>query len=86
MARRTDSPLERLKRLPLWQWGLITIFGGIVSNLIMAQQAQTGRLNAASRGEALGRGLATVVFVVIGLVMIVHDLSRSKRGKGKRRR
>lgn len=76
--KRPESGMDRLKRLALWQWGLITIFAGVLANVVMSFQAPSGG-SAAARGAALGRGVATMLFVIAGVVLIVMHFVRSKR-------
>ncbi|MCC6510705.1 MAG: hypothetical protein IT423_16495 [Pirellulaceae bacterium] len=78
MSKRPETPMERLKRTPLWQMGLVVIGAGIASNLVMGLSATSGG-SAAERGQALGRGLATLVFVIAGVVLIVMHFVRRKR-------
>jgi len=68
-----------MKRFPLWQWGLICIFSGLLVNMMMALQSPTGRLSAQERAAAMGRGVATLLFVVAGVVLIILHFVRRKR-------
>ncbi len=80
MARKPQSPWDRMKRFALWQWGLLLIVGGLLANVVtMALQPATGSLTAAQRGQAFGRGLATLLFVIIGVVLIILHFARRKR-------
>jgi len=79
MSKKPQSPWERLKRLALWQWGLLVIFAGLMATpLMMVMQSPAGRPAAEQRAEALGRGVATLVFVVAGVVLIVLHFVRRK--------
>ncbi len=81
--KKTETGMDRLKSMPLWQWGAIVIFAGMMSNLVMGfMPAPSGR--AAARGQALGRGLATGLFVLIGFGMILRDVLRKKPEPKKR--
>jgi hypothetical protein len=77
MSKKPESPMERLKKVTLWQWGLIVIFAGVVSNQLMGLQATRG--SAAARGQAFGRGAATLLFVIAGVVLIIMHFVRRKR-------
>ena len=59
MSKKPESPMERLKKITLWQWGGIVIFAGILSNLLLGLQASTGR-SATARARAFGRAAATL--------------------------
>jgi hypothetical protein len=76
MSEKPESPR---KKLALWQWGLLAIFGGVAANLMMGMQ-QSGGSSATARGEALGRGVAALLFIVVGLTLIVIHFIRRKRG------
>jgi len=78
MSKKPETPMERLKKVAMWQWGLIVIFAGVASNLLMGLQASTGG-SAAARGQALGRGAATMLFVIAGVVLIIMHFVRRKR-------
>ena len=80
MAQKPESPWDRLKGVALWQWGLFCITGGVVANVVvMAQQSPTGPLTAEQRGQAFGRGLATLLFIITGVVLIILHFVRRKR-------
>ena len=75
MSKRPGSPLQRFT---LWQWGLLVIFGGIMANLLTGLMPPPGD-SAAARGQAFGRGAATLIAVVAGVVLIVMHFVRHKR-------
>ena len=81
MTQKPESPKDRLKRLPLWLWGLLCIVGGTLANsvAIITGHAPKPPLTDAQRGEAFGRGLATFVFVIVGVVLIILHFVRRKR-------
>ena len=78
MIKKPDTPMERLKKLALWQWGLILIGAGVVANVAMGLQASPGD-SAAARGQAVGRGIGTLLFVLAGVVLIVIHFVRRKQ-------
>jgi hypothetical protein len=83
-----ESGIDRLKALPLWQWGAIAIFAGMVSNFVMEFQAPPAN-TPEGRGQALGRSVATLLFVVVGFGMILWDVMRKKpesKKQAKRRK
>jgi hypothetical protein len=80
MSHRHESSMDRLRNLSWLQWGLITIFGGLMSGVI-------GNLQGApsSRAEAAGRGAASLLFIVIGVVLIIVHFVRPKAKKDQRK-
>lgn len=78
MSKKPITPMERLKNVALWQWGLLLIFAGVFANIASGLHASPGG-SAAARAEALGRGLGTLLFVIAGVVMIVMHFIRPKR-------
>ncbi|QDT53360.1 hypothetical protein Pan44_13770 [Caulifigura coniformis] len=78
MTRKNrESDAVRLKSMPLWQWGAILIFAGMVANMVIGLQAVPSN-RAAARGQALGRGVATGLFVAVGAGMMLFDVMRRK--------
>lgn len=79
MGKKPDSPLDRFKQVPLWQWGLIAIVAGIAANVVMGLKPPPLD-SAAARGQAFGQGIATLLFVIVGVVLIVlHFIRRNRR-------
>jgi len=78
MSKKPDTPMERLKNVALWQWGLLLIFAGVFANMAMGLQASPGG-SAAARAEALGRAIGTLLFVIAGIVLIVIHFFRRKQ-------
>lgn len=62
----------------LWQWGLIVIFGGLMAGLLAGFMFPGGS-SAAARGQQLGAAAASILFILIGAVMIVVGLVRGNR-------
>ena len=80
MAKKQETGLDRLKKLALWQWGLIVIFSGLLSNVVMGMQASNASSSAARRGAEMGRGVATLFFIVVGVILIVlHFVKRKSK-------
>ena len=78
-AKKPDSPKDRLKAIPLWQWGVITILAGMLSNMVLGMAGSGGGSSAQQRAEALGRATATGLCVVAGIVLIVMHFVRSRK-------
>jgi hypothetical protein len=78
MPKKPETGMDRLRKIALWQWGLIVIMSGVLANVVMRMQA-TGGSSAAERGAAMGRSVATLFFVVVGFVLIVLHFVRPKR-------
>jgi hypothetical protein len=82
MAKRKqqqETGLDRLKKIPLWQWGLIVIFAGLMSNLIMGMQTPSGGSASARRAAEMGRAVASLFSILVGVVLIVMHFVRKKR-------
>ena len=60
-----------MNRLSLRVWGVLCIFGGLMAKMI----GPTPR----NRAELLGQSAALMVFFVVGMILIVVDLVRSRR-------
>ncbi len=78
MNKQPETGMDRLKKVALWQWGLITIVAGVFANMVMTMQAPDGD-SAAVRGQVAGRVIATLLFVLIGIALIVVDVIRRRR-------
>lgn len=74
MARRTETGMDRLRKLTLLHWGLITIFGGLMSGVISTLQGPPKNTS-----EAAGRAAASLLFILIGFGMIICHFVRPKR-------
>ena len=75
-----DSLIERMKKLPLWQWGGITIFAGIIANMAVTLMIQAqGMRGAEERGARLGAAIAGGFFIILGIVLIVMHFVRKKK-------
>jgi hypothetical protein len=80
MPQKPPSFRERLKRIALWQWGLLTMIGGLLAGgLTAAMPSPRGPLTAEQRAAALGRSLVVLFFVVVGVVLIVLHFVRRKQ-------
>ena len=78
--KQEDSLTERMKKLPLWQWGVITIFAGIVANMAVMLMIQAqGMRGAEERGARLGAGVAGGFFIIAGIVLIVMHFVRKQK-------
>ncbi|XZE52100.1 hypothetical protein SH139x_003782 [Planctomycetaceae bacterium SH139] len=78
MSKKQDTPIERLKNVALWQWGLLLIIAGVLANVAMGLQASPAG-SAAARGEAVGRAVFTLLAVMAGVVLIAINFVRQKR-------
>lgn len=80
--KKPDSSSNRFGKFNLWQWGLILIgagvFAGFAAKELMAVLVPPGSAIAA-QGQAFGRGLATLLSVVAGVVCIILHFVRRNR-------
>jgi hypothetical protein len=79
MVKKNESGMDRLKAMPLWQWGLLVIVGALVGSALQAHFAPVAPNPAAARGAALGRVVAALLFIFGGVVMIVVHFARRGR-------
>ncbi|HUG89558.1 MAG TPA: hypothetical protein VML55_01910 [Planctomycetaceae bacterium] len=63
---------------------MIVIFAGLVANLVMGLLPPPSG-SAAARGQAFGRGAATLVALIAGVVLIVMHFMRKRRSPGRTR-
>ena len=75
---KSSKPSGSLNVYPLWMWGALLIVAGVASNFVVAQVMPAPAGIAEARGQALGRGLVTVVAVIAGIIMIIRDVTRRK--------
>ena len=80
MTEKPDSLFDRMKKMPLWQWGGCLIFGGVFANLatqlmIDAGEMRRSEARAAQLGTAVGGGL----LLLAGMVLIVMHFVRRKK-------
>lgn len=77
--KQPETGMDRLKATPLWMWGLICMMGGVFANITnqFTIEAQ-GLRGAAARGAKFGGGVAALLFIVVGLVLIVVHFTRRK--------
>ncbi len=80
MARKKqETGMDRLKKVALWQWGLIVILAGLLSNVLMGSLGPSGGSTAEQQGAMWGRICASVFFVLVGIVLIVMHFVRNLR-------
>lgn len=75
------KPTKTKKTLALWQWGVVTILGGVIAGVIMTAGRPTRRLTSAQKAELYGVYTACGLLLLAGIVMIVLHLLRQKRLK-----
>jgi len=79
-AKEPETPMERLKAQPLWFWGAICIFAGVLSNVANMIMIESQNLRGAEKQAAqLGSGLVAVLFILIGVVLIVMHFVRGAK-------
>ena len=76
--KKPETGMDRLKAIALWQWGLIVIVSGLMSNLAMGMQAASGT-SSAKRAAAMGRGIATGFFILVGIGLIIAHFVKKKK-------
>lgn len=80
MANEKDSLLDRMKQLPLWQWGSLLIFGGVFSNLAAGLLIDAGDMSRSEqRATQLGAALGGGLVVVAGIVLILWHFVRARK-------
>lgn len=82
MTDKKESLIERMKKLPLWTWGMLFIFGGLIGNMIGTLSIEARNLSRANERAALmGNTVATLLMVIGGIVLIILYFIRRKRKK-----
>lgn|GEM_PF-2151235 len=82
MSEKKESLLERMKKLPLGTWGMICIFGGLIANLIGMKSIETQSLpRSQERAAQIGNAAATILFIIVGVVLIIMHFIRKRRKK-----
>ncbi len=75
--RQPETPMERLKAQPLWLWGAIFIVAGVFTNFTNQILIDAGNLHgAAADGAKFGGAIASLFFIVVGVVLIVFHFVR----------
>ncbi len=71
--------IERMKAMPLHQWGAIFIFAGIFTNLAMQLLIQAGDMSRSEeRASQLGAAVGGGLVILIGIALIVAHFLRRK--------
>ncbi len=79
LRKNPEPPPQGLKAVALWQWGLLFIIAGLLANQVAGFVMPAAGNSAEARGQAFGRGLAALLFVIAGVVMIVLHFARRER-------
>lgn len=77
--RSNESVSDRMKKLALWQWGLITIIASPLVYVMLAAGRPTHRLSAQERAELYGVYAGVALLLVAGIVMVVLHVVRRKK-------
>ena len=79
MAEKPDSMVERMKKMPLWQWGGCFIFGGVFTNLAAQLVIDAGDMpRAEARATQLGAAFGGGFLILAGLALIVMHFVRRR--------
>ena len=74
-----DSLIERMKQLPLWQWGGLFIFGAVLSNLTSQMMINAGDMSRAeAKATQMGAAAGSLLLIVVGIVLIVVHFVKRK--------
>jgi hypothetical protein len=77
---RQDSLLARMKKLPLWQWGVICLFAAAFSSMSPVLMAQGGKLSRAQeRAAQMGAACAGALIALVGIVLIILHFVKRRR-------
>jgi hypothetical protein len=77
--KKKETGRDRLKKVALWQWGIIVISAGVFANVSMMMMESEAATEAQRRGQALGRGVASLLFIGIGIGLIIAHFVRKKK-------
>jgi len=79
MPKKLDSLHDRMKQLPLWQWGMLFIFGGVFANLAGSLVIQAGNMRRAEeRAAQLGSTCAGGLLCLVGIGLIITHFVRRR--------
>jgi len=78
MSEKKETGRDRLKKVPLWQWGIIVIAAGLFANISMMMESSAASA-AERRAELLGIATASALFICIGIGLIVAYFVRKKK-------
>lgn len=79
MADKKETGRDRLKKVTLWQWGIIVISAGVFANVSMMMMELPAASSAQRRAQELGRGVASAFFICIGIGLIIAHFVRKKK-------
>lgn len=71
---------RKRRKLTLWQWGLVFIFSGLVTGMLMNVVKPIEGNSRRDRADRAGRAAAQATVAGIGVVLIAVDLVRRGRG------
>jgi hypothetical protein len=87
-SKSDETPMERLKNITKLQLGSLCIIGGIAANILMPMIMRMGpppANSAAARGQAFGSAVASLLFIIAGIVLIILHFVGRKRPERKKR-
>lgn len=78
---KPDKLIDRMKQMPLWQWGGCFIFGAVFANLATQLMIDAGDLRRSEeRAAQMGAAVAGGLLLLVGIGLIVaHFVRRGKK-------
>ena len=77
--RQPETPMERFKAQPLWFWGLTSISAALVSNVANQYMIEArGLRGAEAQGAKFGAAAVTLLFIIVGIVLIIMHFVKRK--------
>jgi len=75
-----ETGLDRLKKVPLWQWGLLCIVSALAAQAVTVafRSPNKGLMSLNEQGQAFGQAVGVGLIVVVGIVLIVVHFVRKK--------
>ncbi len=79
MVKNQETGMDRLKKIKLWQAGLLVIWAALMVAMLNVLRGPLGN-SAEERAQELGRWAPVPLFILVGIGLIIaHFVRRSKR-------
>lgn len=75
-----DTGLARMKKMPLWQWGLLCIVSALAAQAVTTafRGPRRGPISMNQQAQEFGQAVGVGLIVVVGIVLIIVHFVRKK--------